>query len=472
MDHSLGSPTTVDVDPAASAVPEDGRASSSSSTGGAEADAEPARLPAGEAVATADDSAAEVKGASAVVVEGAARADSGGADSESAELGQSQANSVESVEPTPEESTSPEPAVPPKQATLSSYATLSTPADPSSSTGSAPLPAPYPEPTARALAVPYRAAFKPKPKGILKPPTVQQARFNFRRDVLNPFNARLSVAAYGAPPGPGPGQASATQGSTEAGSSSGAGTTPALSVGGGAAAGLVQGTAAAAAAAGGFWGSALKKLSGVGVPLPVHPSGPAPQRDLSDDSLGPTLPTAAQSPSAAPPSQAPASPTMDRRHPHPSALAAASLDGPAPHTPTKSPPSAGSISSSPYATIKATLSPATAGPSARADPLAPPPLDVRELRKVRFRVASLKVVYPINGPNGPLAPWQEGETRRRVNTEFRRARQALIAGGGDSKGWTGEALGRLYAESCRTRDEPGIERVKRAFRVSIPSLSD
>lgn len=39
--------------------------------------------------------------------------------------------------------------------------------------------------------------------------------------------------------------------------------------------------------------------------------------------------------------------------------------------------------------------------------------------------------------------------------------------GDEAKGWTGEALGRLYAECCRTREEMGIERVRRSFRVSV-----
>lgn len=44
--------------------------------------------------------------------------------------------------------------------------------------------------------------------------------------------------------------------------------------------------------------------------------------------------------------------------------------------------------------------------------------------------------------------------------------------GGEAKGWTGESLGRLYAECCRTREEPGIERVRRALRVRRFSLDE
>lgn len=39
---------------------------------------------------------------------------------------------------------------------------------------------------------------------------------------------------------------------------------------------------------------------------------------------------------------------------------------------------------------------------------------------------------------------------------------------GESKGWTGESLAKLYAECCRTREEKGIERVNRAFKVDVP----
>lgn len=330
---------------------------------------------------------------------------------------------VSAIEPSsPRQSSHTSPSPPRQPATPpSSYSTPHTPAAQSSSVNREFLPAPWPEPTARALAIPYRAAFKPKPKGILKPPTVTPSRFSFRRDVLNPFNARLAYSVGAAAP-------TTSAGPPQPGGAPPAPSSPALApgagVGGTAAANLVQGTAAAAAAAGGFWGSALKKLSGVGVVAPLP--GIAPQRDLADDqdtnhsssataANGLASTSSAASPISIP---TPSSPTTDRRHPLHSA---SSLDGPAPHTPTKSAPSAGSISSSPYATIKATLSPAMgsmAGASGSNSPAVvaertPPPLSVREMRKVRFRMAALKIVYPINGPNGPLAPWQEGETRRR-----------------------------------------------------------
>jgi hypothetical protein len=58
----------------------------------------------------------------------------------------------------------------------------------------------------------------------------------------------------------------------------------------------------------------------------------------------------------------------------------------------------------------------------------------------------------------------------RVNMEYRALRHKSQEGG-ETKGWTGEDLGRLYAECCRTREEPGIDRVRRAFKVRSALLS-
>lgn len=98
-------------------------------------------------------------------------------------------------------------------------------------------------------------------------------------------------------------------------------------------------------------------------------------------------------------------------------------------------------------------------------------------------------------PGPPLAPAEEAETRRRVDQEWRtrikmrtRSHQEHNGGGPgasetgkekprarlsrtrvdeqeESRGWTGAELERLYRECCRTREEPGIERVKRLLRV-------
>lgn len=55
--------------------------------------------------------------------------------------------------------------------------------------------------------------------------------------------------------------------------------------------------------------------------------------------------------------------------------------------------------------------------------------------------------------------------------EHRALQQERLNGGGESKGWSGESLGRLYAECCRTREEKGIERVRRAFKVRHAHVS-
>lgn len=55
----------------------------------------------------------------------------------------------------------------------------------------------------------------------------------------------------------------------------------------------------------------------------------------------------------------------------------------------------------------------------------------------------------------------------RINSEYRALRHQSQEGG-ESKGWNGESLLRLYSECCRTREEPGSERVRKALRVSYP----
>ncbi|KAL8292378.1 hypothetical protein RQP46_001844 [Phenoliferia psychrophenolica] len=265
-------------------------------------------------------------------------------------------------------------------------------------------------------------AHKLAPRGILKPPTVAPSRFSFRRDILQPFNTRLAYA--GGYPATTQSPASASSTEFAPASSTGGNTTP---------------------AAGGFWGSALKRLTVAtnaavaGVPLPL-----ALARDAPLDDAHPTAPAVIHT-----------NPTALTAHDHPHSAE----PGVAPHTPTKGVATALPATASPYATIRA-----AAQPPAPAGPPPPPPLSVGELKKVRFRMATLKVIYPINGPNGPLAPWEEGKTKKRVNTEYRASRHRQLEAGGESKGWTGEDLARLYAECCRTREEPGIERVRRALR--------
>ncbi|GAA5839102.1 hypothetical protein JCM11251_003677 [Rhodosporidiobolus azoricus] len=131
--------------------------------------------------------------------------------------------------------------------------------------------------------------------------------------------------------------------------------------------------------------------------------------------------------------------------------------------------------------------------STSASPAAPPPaqqhpLPIRDLRRVRFRVGrSLSITYPINrGTLEPIAPEEEGRTREKVEGEWRarkRLQGFLPAEKGKGKGkegmastgegekkleekkeWTGTELQLLYAEICKMREEPGIDKIKRAFR--------
>lgn len=203
--------------------------------------------------------------------------------------------------------------------------------------------------------------------------------------------------------------------------------------------------AAPVVAVGSFWGGALKRLNAATAAVAVaRGGGPPLTRDLGENQRAPSL---------------------------------AANDSLNSTTSTEPPPLV------PLALLPNSSAPPTAIPPR---PATPPLLSVNELKKVRFRMATLQVVYPINGPNGPLAPWEEGKTKKRyvrsqtcgnrkrahlvlgnrINEEYRALQQKSLEGG-ESRGWTGEKLARLYAECCRTREEPGIERVQKALKVRI-----
>lgn len=276
---------------------------------------------------------------------------------------------------------------------------------------------------------PRRRRLPPPPaKGILRPPQsshTASSRFSFRRDILQPFNSSYVRAA-----GVVEGQAPAV------GANPPAGTT-----------GVGEAVGNAAATAGGFFGNALKKLSAAAAAAgatTVAAAGPqqAEQGKAQTDGVR----TDATAPSQAKPP----------------------------------PPTHTNASTSSVAISSTAVSPAAA-PSPPSQQPAPPqpshPLPVSSLKLVRFRMSSLKVVYPINrGTLDAIAPEEEGATRDRIEEEFRarkgkgKARVAEASSeekvaDSEKRAWTGEELGRLYAECCRTREEPGIERVKRAFRV-------
>ncbi|GAA5929164.1 uncharacterized protein JCM15063_004071 [Sporobolomyces koalae] len=310
--------------------------------------------------------------------------------------------------------------------------------------------APLPLPDLDQLPVLQLKPRRPRPpkKGILKPPSTAQAhaaRFSFRRDILQPLQS--SRLAGGVVP-------------------VGSGLPSSVAVG--------EAMGNAAATAGGWMGSALKRLgqaAGVaaeGSSTQPHPhAGSTIAKSTIGDANG-TPSIVLQNPDDGEPSQ-----------PKPPHLAASSAPDPA---------------------SSATL------PSAQ--PLQPS-LSVQSLKQVRFRMQSLAVVYPINGassssfssssptpqhttffndlkvgfhPGPPLAPAEEAETRKRVDREWRsrikmRTRstgekgaegsekgKSRSKGSDESRAWTGAELERLYRECCRTREEPGIERVKRILR--------
>lgn len=318
-----------------------------------------------------------------------------------------------------------------------------------------PLPPP-PVPDADNLPVIQLKPRRPRPpkKGILKPPSTaaaHSARFSFKRDILQPL--QYSRLAGGVVP-----------------VSSGLPSSVAV--------GEAMGNAAATA--GGWMGNALKRLgqaAGVSAEAQAQIGGHAK----------PLVPTPSAQPSNEP------STTSDSTSSQPSPA---------------SPPSASAQS--------AVASTSTSAPVPPSHPLQPS-LSVQSLKQVRFRMQSLAVVYPINGassssfspspasstssrpvppkhttffndlkigfhPGPPLAPAEEAETRKRVDREWRsrikmRSRTSgekdgvanekgkSRTKGEESKGWTGAELERLYRECCRTREEPGIERVKRLLRV-------
>ncbi|GAA5942946.1 hypothetical protein JCM1841_003610 [Sporobolomyces salmonicolor] len=302
----------------------------------------------------------------------------------------------------------------------------------------------------------------PPKKGILKPPSSANSsgsRFSFRRDILQPLQySRLAGGVV--PVGSG---------------------VPVQVMG--------EAMGNAAATAGGWMGSAFKKLSmaaGVGGEG-VHPTGQGGAAGPGAGSRAPG-PANGQLPSHAA-STSPAISALSELASSPSRTSTSSEN----HHPSLHPPT-------------------------RQPPAAQQPLSISSLKLVRFRMASLAVIYPINGaslpspnpssvpsssppdlrtgfaPGPPLAPAEEAATKKRVNQEWRSRMKLRGKGGGGEKekgkakenesagssvkakkagepdegkagtGWTGLELGQLYRECCRTREEPGIERVKRTLR--------
>ncbi|GAA5914654.1 hypothetical protein JCM6882_003592 [Rhodosporidiobolus microsporus] len=319
---------------------------------------------------------------------------------------------------------------------LSSSSAPNQPAAPAPSvTPSSPPTAPEPAAPSPSAPPPRRKRYTPlppPPKGILRPPSSSHAgpssasRFSFRRDVLQSLTAGAPAGAV--------------------------------------AGGVQEAVGSAASVAGGLLGSAWKRLGQV--------AGAVVQEQQA-------VGVAVAGAGGAQPSSNAASSSL-------ASLASSSsstLVDPASSTSTLV--STSSSSSTPVATSSPALPPPA--------PSHPHPLPVRSLRRVRFRVGrALSITYPINrGTLEPIAPEEEGATRERVEGEWRAGKGkgvGVAAGGfggdgGGGKGkekekrekghggegrkeWTGTELQLLYAEICRLREEPGIDKVKRAFRES------
>jgi protein phosphatase 1 regulatory subunit 37 len=205
---------------------------------------------------------------------------------------------------------------------------------------------------------PIRASLRPI-KSILKAPVVTPSRFNFKRDILQTYSRLYAAADVAA------GSSSPSYDTSNAGD-----------------------TINEIPVAGGFWGSAIKKLSvatvgagvaivrGVGEPLVgelKRASGVGSSRHASSDGGGANVHSLA-----------------------------------APHTPSaRGIPTSSVASTSSIATIRSSASPKPVVASL-------PPLSIVELKKVRFRMATLKVIYPINnGSSDSITPSEEGLTKKR-----------------------------------------------------------
>ncbi|GAA6008783.1 hypothetical protein JCM10207_001723 [Rhodosporidiobolus poonsookiae] len=345
-------------------------------------------------------------------------------------------DAAESAQPAPVDVDSS--SAPPVAASSTASDALPAPADDASAPAETPS-APAADLPSLPLPPPKRRPHPPPPKkGILRPPSSSHAgpspRFSFRRDVLQSLTAGAPAGAV--------------------------------------AGGVQEAVGSAASAAGGFLGSAFKRLSQAAV-------GAAQEAQQSGAGAGvrALLPQAAQG-QALLPGQAQNGAPLPAIAPTAPSAASATAAGAA------ADPSPSSASS--------TLVPPSSSSTPPPPPSKPPlPLPISDLKRVRFRVAAMRITYPINrGTLEAIAPAEEALTRERIEQGWRARRgvgtvetsriRAVEKGKGRDEGveggmvreergekvWTSEELARLYAECCRTREEPGIDKVRRAFKDS------
>lgn len=100
--------------------------------------------------------------------------------------------------------------------------------------------------------------------------------------------------------------------------------------------------------------------------------------------------------------------------------------------------------------------------STRSNNLPIPSASIRPLRKVRFTVSNIAVVYPISNA---IAPGDEDATRLRVEKEHR-----LKLKNREPKDWTVAELERLYRECCRTREEHPLKKMRSIFQEASQQI--
>ncbi|EGG05072.1 uncharacterized protein MELLADRAFT_88133 [Melampsora larici-populina 98AG31] len=308
-------------------------------------------------------------------------------------------------------------------------------------------------PPPRPRTPPHRQVPPRKPvKGILKPPRPPQAKFNFKRDILNPFSTRLGYATVEESPL-----------NAVVGTGTGA---------------VGQGVQAAA----GWVGSAFKRLGAVA----------AAEKAKLDDALQSQtlLPQPRQSSTSKPSdtnvhnehkSIPPVDPSQDRQ----SSISVESIDNLQPSitclTPATLPLATTSVESSSVTNSSQTFAVSVVPPVPNPQAV----LSVSTLKKVHFTMSDLKIIYPISNSQPPsfdqLNKLRINEARRllisnRLSQPDRLPDQP--ASGPSShlpsidlkNGWNASSLESLYDECCRTREEGwGIVKLREIIKQAAPS---
>ncbi|KAG0152500.1 hypothetical protein CROQUDRAFT_35490 [Cronartium quercuum f. sp. fusiforme G11] len=292
---------------------------------------------------------------------------------------------------------------------------------------------------------PPHRQFPPKQplKGILKPPPPPQAKFNFKRDILNPFSTRLGYAAVEESP-----------------------------------LGAVVGVQAAA----GWVGSAFKRLGAVAVAEKakldeaILAQGSQPQQSASSTTFTSTLNALKTKPTR---SQNTDQRTLTSTDPIDGSNAQLSLS----RLTSLSPLSATTSFEPP----NIHPSPSSSAPPPSSLPTSQAVLSITTLKKVHFTMSDLKVVYPISNTQPPsfdqLNKSRINQARRlilsnrnsRINQSTQRGSESNSQVTSRSKthsvnGWNAANLEVLYDECCKTREEGwGVVKIRQILKDSAPN---